>query len=224
MCFSATASFIAGGALTATGIVTMRQAKTKAQIPFAMIPLLFGIQQITEGFVWLSFRFNALWLNATMTYIYSLFSHVLWPIFVPLAVGLLETVPWRKKVISIFQLMGITVGLYLLYFLVRFPITSQIVNKSIVYDSPHFYLIPVLIFYFAATCISSLFSSHRIINVFGITALLSAAVVYRFYALSFVSRWCFSAAVLSILILLYFICVCCIYHYRKHEPVSCGNN
>ena len=217
MCFSATASFVAGSALSVVGVVTIAKAKRKAQIPFAMIPLLFGIQQIAEGFIWLSFRFNTLWLNTTMTYAYSMFSHVLWPIFVPLAVGLLETVPWRKKVISIFQFMGIAVSLYLLYFLVKFPITSQVVNKSIVYDSPHFYLIPVLIFYFAATCISSFFSSHKIINVFGITALLSAAVVYLFYAPSFVSRWCFSAAILSVMILLYFICVCCIFHYSKHR-------
>ena len=217
MCFSATASFVAGSALSVVGVVTIAKAKRKAQIPFAMIPLLFGIQQIAEGFIWLSFRFNTLWLNTTMTYAYSMFSHVLWPIFVPLAVGLLETVPWRKKVISIFQFMGIAVSLYLLYFLVKFPITSQVVNKSIVYDSPHFYLIPVLIFYFAATCISSFFSSHKIINVFGITALLSAAITYRFYALSFVSVWCFSAAILSVMILLYFICVCCIFHYSKHR-------
>mgnify|MGYP001565539840 CR=1 FL=1 len=216
MCFSATASFIAGSALSAVGIVTIAKTKRKAEVPFAMIPLLFGIQQISEGLIWLSFSFGALWLNATMTYVYSLFSHVLWPIFVPLSVGLLETVPWRKKALSIFQFMGIAVGLYLFYFIVKFPITSQVVNKSIVYNSPHFYIISVLIFYFTATCISSLFSSHKIINVFGITALLSAAVVYRFYASSFVSLWCFSAAILSIMILLYFICICCIYHYSKH--------
>ncbi|MDP3763306.1 MAG: hypothetical protein Q8Q92_01460 [bacterium] len=214
MCFSASVSFIAGSALSAVGVVTITKTKRKAEIPFAMIPLLFGIQQVIEGVVWLSFGSSL--LNIIATYAYSLFSHVLWPIFVPLSVGLLETVPWRKKVLFIFQFMGIAVGAYLFYFIVKFPITSQIVNKSIIYNSPHFYIIPVLIFYFATTCISSLFSSHKIINVFGITALLSAAVVYRFYALSFVSLWCFSAAILSVMILLYFICICCIYHYSKH--------
>lgn len=217
MCFSVSASFIAGSALSAVGVVTIIKTKRKAEIPFAMIPLLFGVQQITEGLIWLSFRFNALWLTTTMTYVYSLFSHILWPIFVPLAVGLLEVVPWRKKALSIFQFMGIAVGVYLLYFIVKFPITSQIVNKSIVYNSPHFYIIPVMILYFAATGISSLFSSHKIINVFGIVTLLSAAAAYQFYALSFVSSWCFFAAILSVTVLLYFICVCCIYHYSKHK-------
>src|SRR3989338_11477853 len=209
MCFSASASFIAGSALSAVGVVTLKKAKRKAEIPFAMIPLLFGIQQITEGFVWLSFRLDTSWFNTIMTYTYSLFSHVLWPIFVPISVGLLETVSWRKKVLLLFKFMGIAVGLYLLYFLVKFSITSRVINESIVYNSPHFYIIPVLIFYFAATCISSLFSSHKIINIFGIIALLSAAVAYGFYAESFISVWCFFAAILSVIILLYF------YYYNK---------
>ena len=209
MCFSATASFIAGSALSAVGVVTIKKTKRKAEIPFAMIPLLFGIQQIIEGVVWLSFGSSL--LNIIATYAYSLFSHVLWPIFVPLSVGLLETVPWRKKVLLVFQFIGMAVGLYLLYFLVKFPITSRVINESIVYDSPHFYLILVLIFYFAATCISSLFSSHKIINVFGVAALLSAAVAYGFYAQSFISVWCFFAAILSVIVLFYF------YYYNRRR-------
>ena len=209
MCFSATASFVAGSALSAVGVITIKKTKRKAEIPFAMIPLLFGIQQIIEGVVWLSFGSSL--LNIIATYAYSLFSHVLWPIFVPLSVGLLETVPWRKKVLLVFQFIGMAVGLYLLYFLVKFPITSRVINESIVYDSPHFYLILVLIFYFAATCISSLFSSHKIINVFGVAALLSAAVAYGFYAQSFISVWCFFAAILSVIVLFYF------YYYNRRR-------
>ena len=49
MCFSATASFISGTALCAIGVATLKQTKASAEIPFALIPLLFGIQQLTEG-------------------------------------------------------------------------------------------------------------------------------------------------------------------------------
>ena len=67
MCFSATASFVASGALSALGVATLRATQRKAEIPFATIPLLFGIQQFVEGVLWLSFRFDAPQLNEAMT-------------------------------------------------------------------------------------------------------------------------------------------------------------
>jgi hypothetical protein len=103
MCFSATASFIAGISLSILGVATVKMAGRKAEIPFAMIPLLFGAQQIVEGMLWLSFQFDAPLLNVPMTYLFTLFSHVLWPIYVPFSIGLMECVVWRKKVISAFQ-------------------------------------------------------------------------------------------------------------------------
>ena len=36
-------------------------------------------------------------LKATTTYLFVLFSHVLWPVFVPFSISLLERVVWRKK-------------------------------------------------------------------------------------------------------------------------------
>jgi hypothetical protein len=63
MCFSASASFIAGGALTAVGVVTLKKTENKKEIPFAAIPLLFGIQQLIEGVIWLTLRHHAPELN-----------------------------------------------------------------------------------------------------------------------------------------------------------------
>ncbi|MBF8281056.1 MAG: hypothetical protein HW383_829 [Candidatus Magasanikbacteria bacterium] len=205
MCFSATASFVAGTALTAVGVVTIKKAKRKSELPFAMIPLLFGLQQLTEGLVWLSFRFPAPLLNAVTTNVYSLFAFMLWPIFMPFAVRSLETVPWRKKLLFFFQLIGLAVGAYFLFFHLQSPATSQIINKSIVYSAPHFYYLLAIVFYFSATCISTLFSSHKLVNLLGVLVIISAITTYRFYTVSFVSVWCFFAAILSFIIFLFFI-------------------
>ena len=106
MCFSVTASFVAGTVLSATGAVTIKKAKTKSEIPFATIPLLFGVQQFVEGAVWLSFQYSAQIFNQMATYAYLGFAYVLWPIFVPLSVGLLETDPRRKTYCTHFSLSG----------------------------------------------------------------------------------------------------------------------
>ena len=204
MCFSASASFVAGTALLAMGVATLRMTSQRAEIPLAAIPLLFGVQQITEGLIWLSFRPGSALPNTALTFIYSLFSHVLWPMFVPFAVGRLETVAWRKKAIAACQLAGVAVGLYLLYFLVRFPVTSRVIGGHIVYDSPHFYIVPVLVVYLVSAAVSSLVSSRRIIQVFGAFLLATFVAAYAIHAANLVSIWCFFAAVASCLVFLHF--------------------
>ena len=54
MCFSATASFGASAVLGTLGVITVAKAKTKPQKFFGTIPLLFSIQQLTEGLLWVS--------------------------------------------------------------------------------------------------------------------------------------------------------------------------
>ena len=85
MCFSAEASFAAGTALLIVGAATVRRARVRSELPYAWIPVLFGIQQLLEGALWLTFPDRAPLLNTVLTHAYSFFSHVLWPIYVPLA-------------------------------------------------------------------------------------------------------------------------------------------
>ena len=200
MCFSATASFIAAGVLCAAGIGVLRMTSRPAQIPFASIPLLFGIQQFTEGMIWLSFRNESPLSNATLTFFYSLFSHVLWPIYVPFAVALLEKTLWRKRALAACQIAGVLVGVYLLYYLVQFPVTSQIVGKHIAYESPHFYRLTVMALYLIATCLSGVLSSNKIIREFGALAFVTFIAAYAIHVATFFSVWCFFAAILSFIV------------------------
>jgi hypothetical protein len=200
MCFSATASFVAGASLSAIGVATVKAVRRRSEIPFAAIPLLFGVQQIIEGVIWLTFRYDAPVLKQAMTAIYSVFSHVLWPIYVPLAIGYLEHKRWRKKTLLAFQAAGVVVGLYLLYFLVTQPVVAEVVNKHIVYVSPHFYVVPMVLLYLGATCVSCFFSSHKFVNLFGVLAFLSFIAAWVFHASALVSIWCFFAAILSLLV------------------------
>ena len=203
MCFSATASFVAGATLSTIGVATITKVKQRSELPFAMIPLLFGMQQIIEGILWLTFSHDAPVLKQTMTYIYSLFSHVLWPIYVPFAFRVLETTPWRRTAMLWFQAAGLAAGLYLLYFIVTRPVVAAIVGQHIVYESPHFFIVPVILLYVASTCFTGTVSSHTFVRLFGGLALLSFIATYFFAANALVSVWCFFAAILSLLIYLH---------------------
>ena len=110
-------------------------------------------------------------MQAWATSTFSFFSHAFWPIFVPFAILLVETGRRRRQALQAFVGLGLVVGLYLLFFLFREPLTASVQGRSIVYDSPHFYLGAVLVLYLLATCVSGLLSSHRCINIFGVLAL-----------------------------------------------------
>jgi len=204
MCFSATASFSAGAALLIIGAVTVRRARRRAELPFSLIPVLFGIQQLIEGAIWLTFPDKAPLLNTVLTVVYSLFSHVLWPVYVPIAVLLLEPIPWRRRVLLAIAFVGGAVGLYLLYFIVSLPIVSQVQGGHIAYVSPHFYAAVVMVLYVLGTCVSMLFSSHSRVRLFGLAAFVAFVGAYVFYAVWLISVWCFFAAVLSVIVLLHF--------------------
>ena len=134
-----------------------------------------------------------------MTYVYSGFSRVLWSIYVPFAIGVLEIVRWRKRALAAFEVAGLAVGLYLLYYIETRPVVAQVVSRHIVDVAPRFYLAPVIVVYLAATCMSAFFSSHRFVKLFGALAPLSVIAAYVIYAHALVSVWCFFAALLNVL-------------------------
>ena len=203
MCFSATASFTAGVTLLGIGALTIRRADRVAELPYAAIPALFGLQQLVEGGLWLTFTDGASHLNSILTHVYALFSHVLWPIFVPIAVLLLETVPWRRKVLMVVAAAGSLSGVYLLYFWAVDPTTSKVIGHHIFYDSPHFYKVTILGLYVLGTCVSSLLSGHAAVRWFGVATLASFTAAYAF-SFWFISVWCFFAAIMSATVWLYF--------------------
>lgn len=179
----------------------LTRATTKAELPLAAIPLLFGIQQTTEGVVWLSF--GSPLLNDVSTYAYSMFSHALWPILVPIAVLLLEPDPVRKRILRALVAIGLAVGMYLLYFVITDGIVPRVVGSSILYESPHLYLPLVLTLYVVATCVSGLVSSHPLIRLLGTVMLTSFLLAGLAFNRTFISVWCFFAAGLSVVIYLF---------------------
>ena len=211
MCFSATASFSAGVLLLGIGALTLKSAKRPREWPFAAIPLLFAIQQLSEGVIWLTFSADAPLLSTVMTHVYSFFSHVLWPIYLPVAVLMIEPPGGRRRTLTALVVAGSAVGAYLLYVLVAFPVVSRPTGLHVEYDSPHFFAAAVMTLYLVSTTVSPLLSTLRGVKVFGALALLSFGAAYYFYATWFISVWCFFAALLSTVIYIHFA-------WRPNEP------
>lgn len=205
MCFSANASFIAGISLTVAGTLSLRQVKNPAHLFFAAIPLLFGIQQFCEGFLWMSFSDPAFYSwHTPAKYAFLVFAQVIWPTWIPLAFLQLERFPARKKVMRGFLLGGIAVSLMLFYRMLFYPLTARVEGCHITYAAPATELIPAIIaiLYLGAIVVTPFFSSWKKALLLASVNVLSLSVTLIFFEIYFVSVWCFFAAVQSVIIIL----------------------
>lgn len=209
MCFSSTASFSAAGVLLLIGIATARRIQKPSEIAFALIPILFAFQQGMEGMLWLSFLDSARPYNFLLTQAFSLFSQVIWPVYIPVSVLLLEPVPWRRKAIFAISLAGAAVSVFLLYYVVQRPVISVVEGHHIQYIFPHFHAFTASGLYLLGTCIAPLVSSYRYVRLFGVLITVSLAITAIFYSTWFISVWCFFAALLSGAVVL---------HFRGRQP------
>lgn len=173
--------------LVGIGALTLKSAKHPRVWPFASIPLLFATQQLIEGVIWLTFSADAPLLNTVMTHAYSFFSHVLWPVCLPVAVLMIEPPGGRRRTLTALVLAGSALGIYLLYVLVAFPVVSRPTGQHVEYDSPHFFAAAVMTLYLASTTVSPLLSTLRGVKVVGVLALLSFGAACSFYATWFIS-------------------------------------
>lgn len=200
MCFSASASFTASTLLAGIGILSWRATRSPHERLFAAIPLLFAAQQFTEGLVWMSYPWDAPVLRAWATQVYSVFSHLLWPMLVPWAVRALEPARWRRWALAALGLGGLVSALFLLAIMVATPITVAPTGDHLEYRSPHFFLPVSLTLYLASTMLGLTLSSQPAIRGFGVLVIASAAVAYAVYARWFISVWCLFAALMSVMV------------------------
>ena len=143
-------------------------------------------------------------LSFGLTQAYSAFSQIIWPVYIPVAVLLIEPVAWRRRAISIAALAGMGVSLFLLFYLTHRSVVSRVQGNHIAYVFPHFHELFATGLYLLGACVSPLLSSYRAVRGFGVAISVSLVVTYIFYATWFTSVWCFFSAVISSLVLLHF--------------------
>jgi hypothetical protein len=206
MCFSAAASFAAAAIVGGIGIATLRNAAGvhRAVLPIAAFPVLFAVQQATEGFLWLDLGQPEPGVcRPILTHAFLAYAEVFWPVFAPLAALLIEPVPWRRRMIAISLAIGIALAGYLLFMMIANPYVAAIADGHIAYRNAATYPRGIEIPYVLATTISLLLSSHRLIQLLALIILAGFGVAYVSFYASYISIWCFFAAVASVVVYLF---------------------
>jgi hypothetical protein len=114
MCLSATVSFTASVLLTAGGatIIVKAMRSNWRYLPIGLMPLFAGIQQFSEGFVWIGVNGgdHATMVWGAMSFIF--FTWFMWPFWIPFSVWVLEPPdshrrPWFLAMTGVGLLLGL---------------------------------------------------------------------------------------------------------------------
>jgi hypothetical protein len=205
MCFSAEASFTAGVVLTVIGIATIKKTNHKSQLWFASIPLVFGIQQLAEGILWLTLPDpDQIIAQRVATYVFIFFAQVIWPFIVPFGVLMLDKKNERKLIQKILAGVGILVSVTLSFFLIAYNMEAKILGHHIAYhqDYPETIYKYGAILYAAATILSLFFSNVKRMWLLGVFIATSYAITLFFYENHVLSVWCFFSSLISVYIYL----------------------
>lgn len=199
MCFSPEVSFIVGGGLGAVGAASALIAPKQKKL-FAIFPLTFALQQLLEGVQWLSLRAGASCQGAAYGFLFI--ALLFWPTAIPIGVYIADKE--RRVILRWFVFGGLLLSTFFAYLMLTHGVAVSTMNKSIIYTvyNPLNYPMTAL-FYLFITSGALLASSIRAFRWFGVVAIFSAEIAYYFFISTFVSVWCFFAAILSAFIFFY---------------------
>lgn len=197
MCFSAQSSFLAGVTLVMISLASVHRVRTARQLrllPLALTPLLFGMQQLLEGTLWLGLlafpRNETLYAIGLHGFIW--FALFWWPTWLPFALAWAETNLLFKRVMYILSCAGALLGVYLTWP----PYAAEIVHNHIAYTTSHASITGLLL-YLIVGIVPFFISSIPFMWLVGLFAYLSLLATIIVYFAWTTSIWCFFVALIS---------------------------
>jgi hypothetical protein len=204
MCFSATASFGASVMLASIGTLALIKAKTSSLKVLAIIPVIFSMQQFTEGWVWLSLTkegFN-LW-KLPGVYLFLFFAEVAWPLCISFSMMLLEKKETRKKILQFLFYTSILLSSAIAYSLFYYTADVKVMDYHVMYtiNTPASFKLITNLIYFLTAVLPPFLSSVKKAGWIGIILCVSYIIAKAFYADYIISIWCYFATIISVIIL-----------------------
>jgi hypothetical protein len=205
MCFSPEADFTAGVVVAGVGVETLRRVRARRELIVGALPLLFGIHQLVEGFVWLGLRGQvSSGLGDAAKEAYVVYAHAVLPVIVPFGFMLLEPDHRRSRWMWPLVCLGLVLGVYLLWQITAYPVGAREEARCIDYTThtPNDVLIGAI--YVVVTCGPALLSSRRHLRWFGVVCLIGVIATALVRVDELTSLWCLYVALVSVLILEHF--------------------
>ena len=210
MCFSLEASLVAGGGLVLLGGYCVAQtARAQAKLlVVAVVPLIFGLQQLSETVVWWGLGQGNPEVVRRSSLVFLFIALAFWPFWFPLTTALLEERPVWKRAFLLGALAS-TAWFWILYFPLllgsKDVLEVRVEHHSIHYEYgtlPIYRYVPrglLRVLYFVSVAAPLALGGKALRGGWPLGLLLLASVVTSvlLFDYAFISVWCFFAAGLS---------------------------
>jgi len=198
-------SFALAGALGGLGITALARNTSPAHRMFAAIPLVFAVQQASEGVVWLTMGGPQSFGRQFSIHTFLIVALTIWPLWLPFSLFLLERNPVRQKILRFMAYFGLALAIYSTWFLVRWHPTARVAGHSVQYQYGSDATYATGVFYMAAYVIPTMLplfvSTMKLARPIAFAFVGSFAVAFMVQRQALTSVWCFFAALLSLLLL-----------------------
>ncbi len=208
MCFSAEGSFASAAVLIPAGTFAMRKAYRRdiRYLPFAILPLLFGLQQFFEGMVWTGGRLADPGGVEQFSLAYMFFSWLAWLVWVPYSTYFLEPCG-RRHIYLLLAILGGMLGAlqYGPYFAHDGWLVTKFLDHAISYQGTHLldlvvrYEFTYLLYVFVIIA-PLVTSSTKDVNIFGYLVGLVLFITFVFFKFAYISVFCFGGGIMSLFI------------------------
>lgn len=207
MCLSANVSFAAAAVLLPAGALSTYRAYRvdRRYLGLAMLPALFGVQQLLEGLVWTAGAAGETHKIAQYSLAYMFFAWLVWPVWVPISTYFLESSGRRRALYLAFAVAGGMIGAlqYVPYFAHNGWLVTTFLENAIRYEGTE--LLDLITsrevtysIYLSVIIAPLLLSSDPQVKVFGLLVAGVLVVTYTFFVFAYISVFCFGGAIMSL--------------------------
>jgi len=204
--YFAVMNFTLSGAIMLVGILTLMKVSEPREVVFATLPLLFGLHEFSQGFVWLGTEGLISPRALDMAEMFYLFiAKGFLEFWVPLAIWLIEPAGWRKNLAGVLTVLGGLLAAYALWVLSTGPAEVYVHQHALVYHTPKLNSLGLALGYILTTVGALVISSSITIALFGWLNFAGLLIVWLFKPYAFTSLWCLYAAAVSTLLYFYFV-------------------
>ncbi len=203
MCLSPEVDVVAATAIAAVAVDAWRHNPTLRTAPIAALPTLFAVHTFSSALVWWGLSGSVPpAVGDVATFFFMFVAFVLLPVYVPVAVLLLEPEGWRRYALTALAGAGLLSAVEFFDHLVTGRAEAAACDYYIRFtfiDPPTY----VGALYVVATIGALLLSGQRVLVLWGLLNAAAVALLLAAAARGLPSLWCFWAALTSVMVAVY---------------------